>query len=152
MSRPFDILLQAVADSLGIPLESDTGGLAVQSGGFEALIRPHPVRDYRLILEVKVMRFPDDAPVQSHLLLHQLNELARLEHDWLVTLDLDQDLILSRSAVIAGIAAADVLAMLSEGVDRAEALAHALRSTRLPRSVPASWIPSGTGLASMMRG
>jgi hypothetical protein len=56
------------------------------------------------------------------MMLHQINDAARLEHGWFITISAEQTLQIQYSQPVAQTDATQLEALLAEGIDRAHAL------------------------------
>ena len=86
-----------------------------------------PRADDRLLVEVLVGGV-GELREGAAMLLHQLNDAARLEHDWVVSISPAQALRLHTQQPIASTSAGDLEGLLAEGIERAAALAQLLAS------------------------
>ena len=123
----FERLIQDVATLSGQPNAAgqELFGLEFESDELLASVLPHPRDNQRLIIEVNIgsidlnqMRAAGDV----FLMLHQLNDRARREHDWVITIDQDLALTLSLVRAIAELDAPALQALMAEGLDCARAL------------------------------
>ena len=126
--------------------------------GIEFSVEPHTVliisdpRDpERLLVEVNV-RLIEGRPPALLAALHQLNDAARLEHDWVITLDVTNLLRIHTQRSIAHCKVSDLQTLLAEGIDRAQAL-HALCES-LPAGAESltTDLSERPGLSNMIRG
>lgn len=100
------------------------------SRGFEFESGAHTVRVFpdgegaRVIIEVDVQTLRPDEVEKAPLLLmlHQLNEAARPEHGWTVTIDEGDAILLSTSLALAETDGVKLQSAVTEALDRAESL------------------------------
>lgn len=100
------------------------------SRGFEFESGAHTVRVFpdadgaRVIIEVDVHSLRPDEMENAPLLLmlHRLNEAARPEHGWTVTIDEVDELVLSSSLAIQETEATKLQSSVTDALDRAESL------------------------------
>jgi Tir chaperone protein (CesT) family len=121
----FSRLLQDFAAHSGHVLDEEMFGLEFEHQDLQATVLPHPRDAQRLILEITLgeLDFGDmGAPDQALLLLHQLNDRARREHDWVITVDEQSVLTLSQIQSVAGLDGAGLQALLDQGLACAQAL------------------------------
>jgi hypothetical protein len=149
---PFSRLIQDFAARAGIDADDDVFGLEFEHEGLLASVLPHP-RLERLIAEVSLgeLDFGEiQAPEQALLFLHQLNDRARREHDWVITVDEQLGLTLSLQARLSELDGAGLQALLDEGLGLAQALQVMLASvTRAPAASPGDLL--GQGSAAVLR-
>lgn len=100
------------------------------SHGFEFESGAHTVRVFpdgegaRVIIEVDVQSLSPDQVEQAPLLLmlHRLNEAARAEHGWTVTIDEGEGILLSTSQPLAETDGVKLQGSVTDALDRAESL------------------------------
>jgi hypothetical protein len=117
----FRALIEEFAAEAGLVMQDDSLGIEFEVEGHVTLIVPDPRRASRMLIDVSVLTLPD---VQADLLkvLHQLNHATRIEHDWVITIDSADRLCLHTQREIAACKASDLQILLSEGIERAQAL------------------------------
>lgn len=128
-STPFQSLIAELAPDLGLAADPDIQGLEFESDGFVLTVTEHPFLTGRLLLQIAIMTLDEEMDSSLPLALHQVNELARFEHEWLITIDVDRELFLSRSVSLEGIDAANLKRLLLDGLDRAQHLAQGILAT-----------------------
>lgn len=124
-SSPFENLLESFLILAG----QDPAG-AKGSRGFEFESGAHTVRVFpdgagaRVIIEVDVQTLRPDEVEKAPLLLmlHRLNEAARPEHGWTVTIDEGDAILLSTSLPLAETDGVKLQSAVTEALDRAESL------------------------------
>jgi hypothetical protein len=117
----FQALLAEFCTEMQMPTDDQALGMEFEADGHIVLLAPDPRDDQRLQIEVSVMRL--DHPSASLLLaLHQLNHQSRLEHDWMLSVDVADQLTLHSQRQLQGCRPSDLQALLAEGIDRAQAL------------------------------
>lgn len=108
----------AARDCLGFELDFHAGVVRVA---------PHPVRPTLGMVEIE-MPDVDLEHAGTPAFLHRLNHAAILRHDWIVTIDDEDQAVLSNSFLIAETDATVLEALIGEGIERAEALSALLLS------------------------
>jgi hypothetical protein len=123
-SEQFLGMLSEFSRSVGLPDQSETDGLEFTAGDYTVAVMQHPVRQDSLVAEVAMQEFEPESPVAALLLraLHLLNESARFEHDWQITVSPENEILVYTIRSIGETAAADLEALLCDGIERAEAL------------------------------
>ncbi len=133
-----DSLLKETADRFGLPFESGSAGLEFEAGPFVANMLVHPVQPQQLLVQVAVMTLGEDTDPRLYRVMHQLNELARFEHEWIITVDIDGEVFLSRTVPIQASTAAMLEDLLGDAIGRAEHLQRALSQSVADPQVAAS--------------
>jgi hypothetical protein len=121
----FSQLLKDFATAAGHTLDEEIFGLEFEHEDLRATVLPHPRDTHRLILEITLgtLDFADmPVPDQALLLLHQLNDRARREHDWVITVDEQMVLTLTNLQALSGLDVAGLQALLDDGFGCAQAL------------------------------
>jgi hypothetical protein len=122
---PFSRLIREFASAFDHYPSSEMFGLEFEHEGIVASVLPHPRDEHRLIAEV-VLGELDWGQIKARdealLFLHQLNDRARREHDWVITVDDQMLLTLSNHQAVAGLDAARLQGLLDEGLGCAQAL------------------------------
>jgi len=85
-------------------------------------VLPHPANLDWLIAEVDVVEMAQTSP-SAYGALHRVNHAARLEHGWTATCGDEGLLVMHTARPVATMTAADLEALLVDGLERAEALA-----------------------------
>lgn len=117
----FQALLSEFCASVDLAMEATALGIEFEADGHTVLIVPDPRSEERLLIEVDVIML--EAPAARLLeLLHNLNHEARLEHDWVATLDVTNRLHLHSQQALSSCTAGQLQSLLAEGIDRAQAL------------------------------
>ena len=135
----FRALIQDFCTEAGLAMSNDTLGIEFEVEGHVTLIVPDPRNATRMLIDVSVLTLPQ-ARADLLLTLHQLNHAARLEHDWVITIDVADRLCLHSQREIATCHAADLQSLLSEGIERAQALQglwQELLEAQAPEAQPA---------------
>jgi hypothetical protein len=127
ISPQFHSLLNSFCQAVGLPLDDQALGLEFEAGGHTVVVAEDPRADDRLLVEVLVGGV-GELREGATMLLHQLNDAARLEHDWVVSISQAQALRLHTQQPIASTSAGDLEGLLAEGIERAAALAQLLAS------------------------
>ena len=84
------------------------------------------------------MTLGEDTDPRLYRVMHQLNELARFEHEWIITVDIDGEVFLSRTVPIQASTAAMLEDLLGDAIGRAEHLQRALSQSVADPQVAAS--------------
>ena len=120
-AHDFRGFLTAFCSAHQIPIDGQTLGIEFEAEGFRVLIAPDPRGAERMLIDVVVG--PLDEPSGDLLMgLHQLNHHARIEHDWVASIDLSDRLCLHTQRSLASLRVEDIDSILAEGINRAEAL------------------------------
>ena len=117
----FQTLLAEFCASVQMPMNEQALGIEFQADGHTVLIAPDPRDAQRMLIEVSIVHLQEPSP-QLLMALHHLNHEARLEHDWVVSLDVGDQLCLHAQRDIHTCRASDLQTILAEGIDRAQAL------------------------------
>jgi hypothetical protein len=117
----FGALLRDFCSGLGLPMDEGDLGIEFSVEPHTVLIISDPRDPERLLVEVNV-RLLEGRPPALLAALHQLNDAARLEHDWVITLDVTNLLRIHTQRSIAYCKASDLQTLLAEGIERAQAL------------------------------
>lgn len=123
--EPFQLLLRDFAQAQGLQTSEDAWGLEFEADGSTVLVMAHPRQDDQLLVEVKVADLSARAEplgASTLMLLHQINDTARLEHGWFITISPEQTLLIQHSQPVAQTDAGQLEVLLAEGIDRAQAL------------------------------
>lgn len=121
----FQSLLRDFAQAQGLQTTEEAWGLEFESDGSIVLVMAHPRKDDQLLVEVQVSNLaerPEPLSAASLMMLHQINDAARLEHGWFITISPEQTLQIQHSQPVAETDASQLEALLAEGIDRAAAL------------------------------
>lgn len=118
MSQAFQILLQEFAASHGLPSQDSAYGLEFECEGLGVYLVGHPLHPDRVLVEVQVAVLPDDPDAARLALLLQINEAARFEHDWVITLDGQMQVSLSTSTDLAQLTVQSLETLMLDGVER----------------------------------
>lgn len=131
MSGQFESLMQGFAESKGLPTENVSAGIEFVTDQDSLVVVPHPARDDLLIIEVNVDDFgPDAEPLsrEALFLLHQINESARFEHDWLITIGGDGAVQIHCTRAVGDTDVPGLESLMSEGLERSDSLRSLLAS------------------------
>ena len=121
----FQSLLRDFAQAQGLQAAEDAWGLEFEADGSTVLVMTHPRQDDHFMVEVQVSDLSERAEPLSAatlMMLHQINDAARLEHGWFITISPEQSLLIQHSQPVAQTDANQLESLLAEGIDRAEAL------------------------------
>lgn len=124
----FDHLLKSLCELSGQDSSGLEGGvLRLEIDGREASVLPArtPAGDEAIEITVSAGALTaadewDEVDVLS--LLHRVNVAARYRHDWLATLDEDDQMMIKRVRPLEGLSPSDLELLVAEGVDRAASL------------------------------
>lgn len=116
----------AVANDLNPDSLTASGVIEFETdGGILATVAPHPNEADSLIVEILVGAI-DLATVSRAadvlLALHQVNDRARREHRWVISIDDQVGLLIGRVVAIQGLDLAALQALLADGLLRAQGL------------------------------
>lgn len=123
-SDQFLSVLSEFAQSVGLPHQDDAQGIEFAAGDYTVVVFSHPGRSDSLVAEVVVTALDSESQSATALLraLHLINEAARFEHDWLIALSPEDAILLYTVRAVAQTHAAELEALLCDGIERAEAL------------------------------
>jgi len=130
MSSLLNSLLSDFAASHGLPFPPDALGLEFSTGEMRVLITGHPRRPDHLLVQVQLPAYGDGVqppPASALLFLHQINEAARFEHDWIITISTEMEIQMHQDLPVATLSESDLAESLGEGIERAETLLSLLR-------------------------
>lgn len=122
--EPFQTLIRSFALAQGLQVSEDAWGLEFEADGSTVLVMAHPRQDDQILVEVQVCDLSQRAALSAAILtmLHQINDAARLEHGWFITISAEQTLQIQHSQPVAQTDPLQLEALLAEGIDRAQAL------------------------------
>ena len=100
--------------------DEGTFGLQFEADGHTVVVQAHPVQPELLLVEVDVAWLGPEPDIRQLSLLLQINHAARFEHAWTLVLDEEQQVSLGTSAPISGLRAADLQALMLDGLERAQ--------------------------------
>jgi aspartokinase-like uncharacterized kinase len=153
-SEQFLSMLSEFSRSVGLPDQAGTHGLEFTAGDYTVVVLQHPARQDLLVAEVTVDEIDAGSSAAPVLLraLHLLNETARFEHDWQVTVSTEDVILLYAIRSIGQTGAADLEALLCDGIERAEALREVIAGLRQgggedAQARPADHLPDGDASA-----
>jgi hypothetical protein len=113
------------ANGLSVEGHAASAGLEFESGDRVVRILADPHDECRFCVELDVFSVPlDDLPgvAQSLLLMHRFNDHSRIVDGWLVSIDPDDVLVLSRSHVIDGVGIREIDQLIEAALDIADTL------------------------------
>lgn len=137
MASQFEALLSSFAKSKGLPASSTASGIEFATDDQSLVVVPHPTRDDLLVVEVQVADFGPEAEGLSRevlLLLHQLNESSRFEHEWVATISAEGTVQIHCVKPISSTDLSGLEAVMGEGLERAESLAGLINSLDQPQN------------------
>jgi len=142
MTEQFVSLLQDFIRHTGLPAQASAVGVTWSCETFTVCVLPHPRREEQLIVDAEVGPMDPEVPNREALLLllHQVNDAARFEHDWFITIDGESKLRVQCTREVGRTTAVDLEALLVECVDRAEALDALI--TAWNHDTPPAWSPT----------
>lgn len=155
-SERFLQLMADMAQTCGVrdPKADDLFGLEFESDDLLTSVLPHPRDPSKLIVEVSLATVELSAiSFDALLLLHQLNDRARREHDWVI--GIDENLVLAITGVhaTAALDAAALQNLMTEGIERAKALREVWQAAQLDAQAPAAGMTlGGQAQAPLIRG
>jgi hypothetical protein len=117
----FRALLTAFCSAHQIPIGGQTLGVEFEADSYRVLIASDPRDTERILVDVVVAAL-DEPSLDFLMALHQLNHHARIEHDWVASIDLSDRLCLHTQRSLASLRVEDIDSILAEGINRAEAL------------------------------
>ena len=153
-SERFLQLMADVAQACGWtdPKADELFGLEFESDELLTTVLPHPRDGSKLIVEVSLATVElSDISVDALLLLHQINDRARREHDWVI--GIDDNLVLAITCVRATdtLDAAALQNLMTEGIECAQALKQVWQAAQLDAEPTTADLPLD-GQASLIRG
>ena len=113
------------ANGLSVDGHASSVGLEFETGDriVRILADPHDERRFCVEIDVFSAVLDDVSDVaQSLLLMHRFNDHARIVDGWLVSIDPDDTLVLSRSQVIDGVGVREVDQLIEAALDTADML------------------------------
>lgn len=124
----YQTLLRDIAAANGLNPDGLTASGVIEfetDGGILATVVPHPNEADSLIVEILVGNI--DLTTMSRaadvlLALHQVNDRARREHRWVISIDDQVGLLIGTVVDIQGLDLAALQALLADGLERAQAL------------------------------
>jgi hypothetical protein len=141
MTTTFLALLKEFAAHQGMQADDSAYALEWTCEGHPVMLMQHPLHADCLLAEVGVGILDSQPPANQLALLLQINEAARFEHDWVIMLDGEQQVSLSRAASLTGMSLAQLEALLLDGADRAQVLKALLDELRqLPTTAGAEGV------------
>ncbi|MFM8547535.1 MAG: hypothetical protein ACKODB_08010 [Betaproteobacteria bacterium] len=131
MPSQFDALFSSFAQSKGLQLEQAAVGVEFSTERHSLTVTAHPVVEDLLVVEVAIADPRVRATEMSQaalLMLLQINDAARLEHDWTISVGAEGVVRLGCLRRIAETDLSTLEALMGEGLERAESLADLVRS------------------------
>lgn len=126
----FQTLLQAYGESAGFEVKQAVEALDFDSDGLSVRVCVDPRQSTRLLLQVVCGSLDEalDSRGEAHiaLMLHHINSAARLEHDWVITIDPVRTVQLHHQSDIAQTTVAGLDHLMSEATERGHALQQIL--------------------------
>jgi hypothetical protein len=117
----FEALLAAFAARMGLPAPREGVGLELQSDDLTVRVLADTEDDDLLRVEVDIAS-AQGASASALALLHRINHAARLNHDWQVSLDDDDLIVMHALRSLAETDAVALEAMLDVALERSSAL------------------------------
>ncbi len=134
---PFVQWLQAVLPDMGAEITSlnQSMGLEFETGEMTVSVSEHPHDDSRVIVEVWVRGIsPDELSGAGAelMVLHQLNDRARREHDWVISIDSELGLTVGTTARVCELDAQGLQALMADGLEKGDAVQMLWRDLTRP--------------------
>lgn len=154
MSQAFQAVVEGVCGVLGLEWMPGSSGIEFSTDVLQISVTELSEREGHLHLDVQ-LKAPSLNPqlVERHLmLLHNINEAARFEHDWVVSVGVDGTIRIHCCLLISATDATVLQLRMAEGIERGEALLAILEDTAL--EVPDDTTRAGNfprGMATMIR-
>lgn len=124
LPEAFGRLLAEFCQSVGLAMNEEASALEFSADGHTVVIGPDPRSQDRLLIQVET---PGRQPQpELAMLLHQINDAAMMEHDWIISLGAAGELRLHTQVMLAQTTASDLEGLLADGIERAQALAQML--------------------------
>ena len=131
MSDQFEALLRNFAQSKGMQVDNIGQALEFVAEDTSVVVLAHPWMSGYLLVEVHVADLGSAAENMSArdlLLLHQLNESSRFEHDWVITIGSEGSVQIHCSRSISQTDASSLEALMGDGLERGDSLRELLAS------------------------
>ncbi len=133
MADQFRALIESFAKGKSLSVDGEASAIEFECDDQTVLVIEHPKLTDHLLIEVELSAAAGDgnalAP-EALLLLHQLNESARFEHDWVVTISAEGTLQIHCSRLISSVDPSSLELLMAEGLDRGDALQALVASVR----------------------
>ena len=120
-STAFDVLLQEFCADVGLTLDGRKEGIEFEADQHVVLITTDPRQSDRILIDVTVQVLEALDP-RLMIALHQLNDSARLQHDWVISIGVDDRLRIHTQKDLASCRPSDLQTVFTEGIERAQAL------------------------------
>lgn len=155
LPEAFRRLLAEFCQSTGLALDDQATALEFAADGHVAVIGSDPRSRDRLLVQVETAGLVLNPELA--LLLHQINNAAMLEHDWVISCGVDGTLRLHTQVMLAHTTDGDLQGLLADGIERAQALAQMLddlesEDAQPGESAPHSGLDISPGAFGMLRG
>ena len=131
MSDQFNALLRNFAQSKGMLVDDIGQAIEFVADDMSVVVLAHPWMSGHLLIEVHVADLGADAGSLSSgdlLLLHQLNESSRFEHDWVITIGVDGSVQIHCARPISQTDASSLEALMGDGLERGDSLRELIAS------------------------
>lgn len=131
MPSQFDALLNSFAKSKGLALGQEPVGVEFSTERQSLAVTAHPVAGDLLVVEVAITDpaiRAAEMPQSIWLVLLQINDAARMEHDWTISVDAEGIIRLGCLRHIAETDLSTLEALMGEGLERAESLTDLILS------------------------
>ena len=102
-------------------MDDQSTGIEFEADGHVVLMAPHPQDPQCVYIEVGVMDLAEPSAAVL-MVLHQINHAARLEHDWVISVDEGHRLVIHTHRPLHALRGGDLQGLLVEGIERAQAL------------------------------
>lgn len=117
----FRALLKEFCDLQKVPMDAQSTGIEFEADGHVVLMAPHPQDPQCVYIEVVVMDL-EEPSAAGLMMLHKINHAARLEHDWVISIDEGHHLIIHTHRPLDTLRSDTLQGLLTEGIERARAL------------------------------
>ncbi len=118
----FQALVESVSKASGLEAEVGNAGLLLQAGPYQLRVMPDGSDDERLVIEVDLADAAG-APAAALALLHRINHVSRFHHDWQISLDEDDRIVVHTRRLLARTDAGRLQELMTSGLERAAAAA-----------------------------
>lgn len=125
ITQQFQILLKAFANAQGMPVPEDVSGLEFAVDQVGLMVTQDPQRDDYFLVDVQLLDVSQlTQPLSARVLflLHQINDAARFEHGWVVTISPDNMLQMHCSRSMTTTSAQELESLVADGIERGESL------------------------------
>jgi hypothetical protein len=131
ISPQFQALLKEFASAQGMSVPAQMWGVEFLVNNVGVLVSQDPSQADHFWVSVQLLDVTQLTPPLDDkrlILLHQINDAARLAHGWMVTISADHWLQIHCSHRVANTTAQQLESLMVEGVERGESLLELLRA------------------------